>query len=169
MWLFCIALFCIAPWQQVFSHFYGFSLRRGLHCFFYMETSLMKSVKRFITVLLIASTTMMGLPLSAHAAIVPSEVTLSADRAHFNRAYVNTFLARADVRSAMQERGVDSADALARVQAMSDAEVAQLAGRIDQAPAGGDVLGLVFTVFIILLVTDILGLTKVFPFTRSVR
>ena len=27
----------------------------------------------------------------------------------------------------------------------------------------------VFTVFIVLLVTDILGFTKVFPFTRSVR
>ena len=52
---------------------------------------------------------------------------------------------------------------------MSDSEVAQLAGRIDQAPAGGDVLGILFTVFIVLLVTDIMGLTKVFPFTRSVR
>ena len=59
--------------------------------------------------------------------------------------------------------------AVERVNAMSDAEVAQLAGRIDQAPAGGDVLGMLFTIFIILLVTDILGLTKVFPFTRSVR
>ena len=55
------------------------------------------------------------------------------------------------------------------VNAMSDAEVAQLAGRIDQAPAGGEILGLLFTVFVILLVTDILGLTKVFTFTRSVR
>ena len=45
----------------------------------------------------------------------------------------------------------------------------QVAGRIDQAPAGGDILGVLFTVFIVLLVTDILGLTKVFPFTRSVR
>ena len=59
--------------------------------------------------------------------------------------------------------------AQSRVNALSDAEVADLAGRVDQAPAGGDVLGLMFTVFIVLLVTDILGLTKVFPFTRSVR
>jgi hypothetical protein len=42
--------------------------------------------------------------------------------------------------------------------------------QIDQDPAGAaDVVGVLFTVFIILLVTDILGLTKVFPFTRSVR
>ena len=74
-----------------------------------------------------------------------------------------------DVRKALQSQGVDGNAALERVQAMSDAEVAQLAGRIDQAPVGGDILGLIFTVFIVLLVTDILGLTKVFPFTRSVR
>jgi hypothetical protein len=40
---------------------------------------------------------------------------------------------------------------------------------MDQLPAGGDILGIMFTIFIILLITDILGLTKVFPFTRSVR
>ena len=52
---------------------------------------------------------------------------------------------------------------------MTDAEIAQLNQRIDQMPAGGDVLSIIFTVFIILLITDILGFTKVFPFTRSVR
>jgi hypothetical protein len=31
------------------------------------------------------------------------------------------------------------------------------------------VLGILFAVFVILLITDILGLTKVFPFTRPVR
>jgi hypothetical protein len=69
----------------------------------------------------------------------------------------------------MLGQGVSPQAALERVAALSDGEVAQLAGRIDQAPAGGDVLGILFTVFIVLLVTDIMGLTKVFPFTRSVR
>jgi hypothetical protein len=78
-------------------------------------------------------------------------------------------LARADVRAEMADRGLSAEQALQRVQAMTDDEVATLAGRMDQAPAGGDILGVLFTVFIVLLVTDILGLTKVFPFTRSVR
>jgi hypothetical protein len=129
----------------------------------------MNTTKRLIASLLIASTTLMGLPLTANAGIVSTDTTLTADAAVANRTQVTTFLARADVQTAMQERGVNSVDALQRVQSMSDAEVAQLAGRIDQAPAGGEILGLLFTVFIILLVTDILGLTKVFPFTRSAR
>lgn len=129
----------------------------------------MNNTKRLIASLLIASTTLMGLPLTANAGIVSTDTTLTADAAAANRDQVTTFLARADVQKAMQERGVNGADALQRVQSMSDTEVAQLAGRIDQAPAGGEVIGVLFTVFIILLVTDILGLTKVFPFTRSVR
>lgn len=57
-----------------------------------------------------------------------------------------------------------------RVAAMSDDEITHLSGKIDKLPAAGsDVLGAVLFVFIVLLVTDILGLTKVFPFTRSVR
>jgi hypothetical protein len=63
---------------------------------------------------------------------------------------------------------VSPEDVKARVAALTDDEAAQLAGRIDSLPAGG-ILGLILLVFIILLVTDILGLTKVFPFTRPVR
>ena len=73
------------------------------------------------------------------------------------------------MRQTLVGQGVDADAAVARVNAMSDAEVAQLAGRIDTAPVGGEILGILFTVFIVLLVTDILGVTKVFPFTRSVR
>lgn len=129
----------------------------------------MNATKRLTASLLIASTTLMGMPFTANAGIVSTDTTLTATVADANRDRVNAFMARADVRQAMEERGVDSANALERVQSMSDAEVAQVAGRIDQAPAGGDILGTVFAVFIILLITDILGFTKVFPFTRSAR
>ena len=53
--------------------------------------------------------------------------------------------------------------------ALDDQQVRELAARLDQMPAGAGVLGVIFAIFVILLVTDILGLTKVFPFTRSVR
>jgi hypothetical protein len=126
--------------------------------------------KRLIASTLVVSCTLMGLPMHAHAVIVPTEALVAqADTPASvdSRAKVDAFFARADVRQAMIGQGVDAEAAQARVNAMNDSEIAELAGRIDQAPAGGDVLGLLFTVFIVLLVTDILGLTKVFPFTRS--
>lgn len=127
--------------------------------------------KRLIATTLIVSCTTMTLPQRTHAAIVPTEAVLAhtSAQSQANRAKVSTFLARADVHAALVGHGLDAQNAIDRVAAMTDTEVDQLAGRIDQAPAGGDILGLIFTVFIILLVTDILGLTKVFPFTRSVR
>lgn len=129
----------------------------------------MNTFKRLVASLVIVSTALMGLPISAHAGIVSTDQVISEQSATANRERVNSFLARQDVRQAMQDQGIDAQAAIERVQAMSDAEVAALAGRVDQAPAGGDILGLLFIVFIVLLLTDILGVTKVFPFTRAAR
>ena len=108
-----------------------------------------------------------ALPMPAHAALVGTEQVLHADGTA--RARVQAFLARADVRRELLANGVDLAQVQARVDALTDAEAADFAGRIDRAPAGGDVLGLLFAVFIVLLITDILGFTHVFPFTRPIR
>ena len=86
------------------------------------------------------------------------------------RAYVLATLSRADVAQALSERGVDMDAARDRIGALSDQEVLALADQLDTAPAGAsDVLGVILFVFVVLLITDILGFTKVFPFTRSLR
>jgi len=71
--------------------------------------------------------------------------------------------------SALAARGVDAAQARARVAALSDDEALRLVDALDRAPAGGDFLGTVVFIFVLLLITDILGFTKIFPFTRSIR
>ena len=126
----------------------------------------MKPLKRWISCLLIICMAGIGVPLPASAGIVATDqVTASAERER-----VRGFLDRQEVRAKMQSLGVDADAARARVDALTDQEASDLAARIDQLPAGGaDVLGIIFVVFIILLITDLLGLTKVFPFTRSVR
>jgi hypothetical protein len=128
----------------------------------------MKSFKQLISSCLIVCITAAGFPMTAQASIIATD-EITAPAAASNRDRVNAFLAREDVSQAMQGQGVSALAATERVKAMSDVEVAQLAGRIDQAPAGGEVLSILFTIFIVLLITDILGFTKVFPFTRSVR
>jgi hypothetical protein len=127
----------------------------------------MKSFKQLISTCLIVCMTASGFPMAAQAGMVATdEITVATGS---QREAVSNFLSRDDVRQALLAQGVSPQAAAERVKAMSDVEVAQLAGRIDKAPAGGDALGILFTVFIVLLVTDIMGLTKVFPFTRSVR
>ena len=134
-----------------------------------LRVKIMKTIKRLISSLLIVSMSLAGLPISAQAGIVSTEEVISTEAAAANLDRVSSFLARQDVQQALQEQGISAQAAVDRVKAMSDEEVAALAGRVDQAPAGGSVLGILFAVFVILLVTDILGLTKVFPFTRAAR
>jgi hypothetical protein len=130
----------------------------------------MKRLNRLIASFLIASTALMGLPIHAQAGMVGTEEVLSAAQAGQAREKVSSFLQREDVRGALQARGVDPQAASDRVQAMNDQEVAQLAQQIDSAPAAGaDVLGFFLVLFVVLLVTDALGMTKVFPFTRTMR
>lgn len=114
---------------------------------------------------------MLGLSFPSHASLMPTQATVPVSVPSAERSRVQDFLAREDVAREIAAQGVDLALVNARVAAMSDDEVRALAKRIDSAPAAGDagVIGVLFAIFIILLVTDILGLTKVFPFTRSVR
>lgn len=129
----------------------------------------MHNLKRLLASFLIICMASMGLPTLAHAGIVPTDEATATASTGAERDRVMNFLTRDDVRLSLEAQGVNPQAAVDRVNNMSDHEVQQLAGRIDQAPAGGDILGILFTVFIILLITDILGLTKIFPFTRSVR
>ena len=112
---------------------------------------------------------LLALSLPTRASIMSTQETIPVHQLS-ERAHVMQFLARADVAKQIAAQGVDVALVQQRVAAMSDDEITQLSGKIDKLPAAGsDVLGAVLFVFIVLLVTDILGLTKVFPFTRSVR
>jgi len=103
----------------------------------------------------------------AQAALVGTEQLVTAAQGQAARQRLATLLQRDDVAAALQHNGVDPVQARARVDSLSDAEVQQLAGRIDQLPAGGDVLGLAVFVFLVLLLTDVLGYTDIFPFVKK--
>ena len=126
---------------------------------------MLNSVNRFIVYLLVVCSVGLGLPLPAPAGIIGTDQLVAGGE----RDRVKSFLARDDVRAQLQAQGIDAATAKARVDALTDQEAQLLAGRIDKLPAAGDVIGALLLVFILLLITDILGYTKVFPFTRPIR
>ncbi|MGH6918144.1 MAG: PA2779 family protein [Geminicoccaceae bacterium] len=121
-------------------------------------------------VLLIAS-----LPLGvAQAALITTDKVIgeqvTGDGAQHERGKVDAFLQRRDVRDQMIAFGVDPEEAEARVASLSDREIRQIAGQIDRLPAGQGVIvaliGAAVFVFVVLLITDLLGLTHIFPFVR---
>ncbi|MGH8704204.1 MAG: PA2779 family protein [Burkholderiales bacterium] len=122
-------------------------------------------MRRFIASLLVVTMAGMAIPQHVSAGMIATE----AVAAGAERDRVAAMLARADVRAQLESLGVRPSEVQARMDALSDEEVAQLAGRLDGLPAGGDgIVGAIVLVFLILLLTDLLGWTKVFPFTRQV-
>ena len=105
------------------------------------------------------------------AAMVPTEATLYKIKIQDARDHLKTFISRDDIKNALISQGVDPDEAKARVDSLSDYEVIEVAGKIEQLPAGGGVFGAIIgaalIVFLVLLLTDILGYTDVFPFVKS--
>jgi hypothetical protein len=126
---------------------------------------------RMTSRLLIASVLSFALPLqSTYAGMVETDHVGATAQSQSERERIGTFLDRADVRKELQSQGVDPSAAKARVAFLTDEEVHKVAGNLDKMPAGGDgILEILLTVFIILLITDILGLTSVFSFTHRIR
>lgn len=122
----------------------------------------MKRFKRSVAGLLIVCIAGLGMPLPAGAAMVSTEKAVKTGQIE----RISELLGRDEVRAQLERYGVGAEEVKARVAAMTDEEAALLAEHMEELPAGG-VLGLIVAVFIILLITDILGFTKVFPFTRA--
>jgi hypothetical protein len=129
----------------------------------------MRTLRNLLVYIVTATFMFGGLTASAHAGMIGTEQIQTAAAAQQYRNTVSAALNRPEVMSQLEQMGVSKADAQARVAALSDEEAAQLAGKIDSLPAGGDIVGALLLIFFVLLVTDVLGLTKVYPFTRSVR
>ncbi|CEP35843.1 MULTISPECIES: PA2779 family protein [unclassified Halomonas] len=132
----------------------------------------MKTLRAYLSTLLIAALVITSLPVAAAPTapqsmdLVTTQSALATDHAGADRERINEILARADVQDQLVKQGVDLDEVEARVASLSDAEAQQMAEQLEQLPAGAGVVGALFAVFIILLVTDILGLTDVYPFTR---
>ena len=113
-----------------------------------------------------------SLPLGvAQAALITTDQVIG-DQAigEQERRKVGAFMQRQDVRDQMIAFGVDPEEAQTRVASLSDREIRQIAGQIDRLPAGQGVLvaliGAAVFIFVVLLITDLLGLTHIFPFVR---
>ena len=108
---------------------------------------------------------------SSFAGMIGTETALDMTRGQEARNYLKGIVAREDVQTALIAQGINPLEAKARIDSLSDAEAIDLADQIEQQPAGGSALGVIvgalLIVFIVLLITDILGYTDIFPFVKK--
>jgi hypothetical protein len=120
--------------------------------------------QRAVASLLVVCVCAIAVPQPAMAAMIDTQsIAGSAGRDR-----LAGMLDRADIVAQLELYGVDSADVKARVAALTDDEAAQLAGKMDSLPAGG-LLELILVAFLVLVITDLLGYTHIFPFTKKMR
>lgn len=106
----------------------------------------------------------LSLVAPAQAGMIGTQTIVAQEQLEQQRGDLQAFLGRDDIRDQLVAWGVDPAAAQERVNSLNAQEVAQMSQRMHELPAGGDVLGAVVFVFLVLLVTDILGYTDIFPF-----
>lgn len=110
---------------------------------------------------------------TSHAQMIDTNTVIAVQKKIADREQVTDFLGREDVRQVMIQQGIDAVEAQKRVASLSDAELAKISQAMEQLPAGGDgigtVIGAAVFIFVVLLITDILGLTHVFSFVNHRR
>jgi hypothetical protein len=135
----------------------------------------MKFIRRkisFVSMLMVTVMLSIAVPYQPLlAAMVPTEAIIDSNNAEEARDYLKNLIFRNEIRRSLISHGIDPNEAKARVDSLSDSEAIAVADRIENLPAGGGAIGVIvgaaLIVFLVLLITDILGYTDVFPFVKA--
>jgi hypothetical protein len=108
---------------------------------------------------------------SIFAAMITTDVAVESERAEKSREYLKELIARENIEKYLIDQGIDPVEVKSRIDSLTDSEAIALADQIEELPAGGSALGIIvgaaLIVFLVLLVTDILGYTDIFPFVKA--
>lgn len=119
---------------------------------------------------LIAKTLILVFVLSSmpvQAGMIGTPDTLAQAQSQEQRASLNALLQRTDVSEKLLAAGVQPSEIQARIDALSDQEVATLAAHFEQLPAGGDAVTILGVIVVVLIITDLMGYTDVFSFIKK--
>lgn len=120
-----------------------------------------ETFRRACVALLSASLISLGFQTPVLAGVVTTPDAMAAQSGDA-LAKIQGVMARADVRDRMIELGVNPADVDGRIAALTPAEQADLASRLEQAPAGGDAVWIIGAVFLVLIILEFTGVIDIF-------
>lgn len=133
--------------------------------------SLIQKRKAIAIMVIVTFSTLSIISAPVHATMINTVEIFKQNQNDLSSKSINTFLDRSEVQKYLVAWGVSPEEAKARIDSLTDEEIENIASRIDHLPAGGDGLGTIvgaaLLIFIILLITDILGFTDVFSFVKK--
>lgn len=121
---------------------------------------------RYTALLLVISILFVAIQPTVNAAMVSTSDLVAEQQSQIDREYLLSSLDREEVQLALVNQGVDLNMAKQRVESMTNAEVQSLNAKMDELPAASGILDTVVFILVVLLITDLTGLTDVYPFIR---
>ncbi len=104
-----------------------------------------------------------GLPQAANAGMVGTQNLLPHSLTQQDQQ------ARMSILNQLIDLGVEPEMAKARIDSLSDQQVADISSQLSDLPAGASAGGILLTIFIVFVITDVIGATDIFPFIEPVR
>lgn len=128
-------------------------------------TKLMKSTLSWLLTAVMVMTPF----TAAQAGMTSTEQILDSTQTQADRDQVRQFIDRETTRQQLLQWGVSADDVKTRINSLTDAEVARINQAIDNPQAGGNILGIILIIFIVFVITDVIGATDIFPFIHPVK
>ena len=125
-------------------------------------------LRRPIAVLLSLLLALMPL-LPAQAAMIGNEQIINQSQSQQTRGSLQQLLAQDTARQQLQAWGVNPEQIQNRIDSLTDSELARINQQVDTLDAGGNVLGILLVIFIVFVITDVIGATDIFPFIHPVN
>jgi len=119
--------------------------------------------QRILTFLSVSIFIFLGFFQTANAGMVGTQQLLPSMPS------VNLQQLRQDIKGQLVDLGVEQQQAENRVAAMTDAQISELNQKLADLPAGADLGSVILTIFIVLVITDVMGATDIFPFIKPVK
>ncbi len=129
----------------------------------------MHIMQRTLTVLLSCVLALLPLGPAQAAMVGTGQIVSPSLQERPDESRLRHLLAQESARERLQAWGVDPAKLDARISSLSNSELARINAGIESQQAGGDVLGVLVLIFVIFVITDVIGATDIFPFIHPVR
>ena len=108
--------------------------------------------------------------VSVQAGMLGTDTLISSAQSQQSISTLQQLLEREDAQQQLLALGVSPDQVRERVASLSDSELARINQGIDTLNAGGDsVLGILLIIFLVFVITDVIGATNIFPFIHPVK
>lgn len=127
----------------------------------------MRKLHRTTALLLIMLMGLFQIQIS-HAAMVTTDGAIQTQQIQMERAEILGLFAQDNLRDQLTQMGIDPDKASDRIANMTNTEIAQLNEHLKDMPAGEGVGSVLLVIFIVFVITDMLGATDIFTFIRPI-